>query len=73
MGRAIDAPPAIYWTAITLAEEGPPELKVARVSMPEEVAEFEAVSVRGFTREDASVQTGTLHPASIVADALSDT
>lgn len=44
-------------------------LKVACVSTPQQVAEFESVSVRGFAGKDDSVQTGTLHPASILADA----
>lgn len=122
--RALDAPPFIYWTAITLApdapesllcdahgtvcdswsvlhlatcgfgkrdrdgfaerarepwflrpargiptEDWPPELTVARVSTPEQVVEFESVSVRGFSGKDSSVRAGTLHPASILADA----
>jgi len=121
--RAIDSPPFIYWTAITLAayasaseirdaygtvcdswsvldleplglEErdrdgfverarepwflrpagelpcaaAPSELEIVRVSTRAEVAEFEAVSVRGFGGEDASVEVGTFHPQSILAD-----
>jgi ribosomal protein S18 acetylase RimI-like enzyme len=121
--RAIDLPPFIYWTAITLAqdasalalrhaqgtvcdswssldlapfgfeerdrdglaeracepwflrpagdlssEEGPPDLEIVRVSTPAEVAEFENVSVRGFENEDSSVETGAIHPASILID-----
>lgn len=122
--RALDPPPFIYWTAITLAgdvpaaavadsrgticdswsvldlarpgfeergsdgfverarepwflrpvgdsavAERPSDLEVVRVSTPAEVAEFEAVSVRGFGGDDASVPTGAFHPASILADA----
>ena len=46
----------------------PPELEVVRVSTPAEVAEFERVSVRGFGGDDAAVETGSLHPASILDD-----
>lgn len=46
----------------------PAELEVVRVSTPEEVAEFEAVSVRGFGGEEATVETGTLHPPAILRD-----
>jgi ribosomal protein S18 acetylase RimI-like enzyme len=121
--RALDPPPFIYWTAITLAADAPAsalrdadgtvcdswsaldlaafgfeardrdglagrarepwflrpageladderlaELDVVRVSTPAEVAEFETVSVRGFGGDDASVEAGSLHPASILAD-----
>ena len=121
--RALDLPPFIYWTAITLARDAPasavadahgavcdswceldlapfgfdlrdrdgfeerarepwffrpagrplahehaPELEIVRVATPSEVAEFEHVSVRGFGGDDASVETGALHPASILRD-----
>jgi ribosomal protein S18 acetylase RimI-like enzyme len=121
--RAVDFPPFIYWTAITLTpdvpasvvsdahgticdswssldlarsgfqerdREGfverarepwfvrppqelpidhpPSELEVVHVSTPAEVAEFEDVSVRGFSGLDASVEPGSLHPASILDD-----
>jgi hypothetical protein len=113
--RALDPPPFIYWTGITLAadasastvcdahgtvcdswsslelapfgfeerarepwfvrparqlaaEEEPPDLDVVHVSTPGRVAEFEKVSVRGFESEEASVETGSIHPASILAD-----
>jgi ribosomal protein S18 acetylase RimI-like enzyme len=113
--RALDSPPFIYWTAITLAWDAsaavvadahgtvcdswlslelarfgfeervrepwflrpagdlpvaqqPADLDVVRVSGPGQVAEFEDVSMRGFTGEDASVEDGTIHPASILAD-----
>jgi hypothetical protein len=46
----------------------PPELDIVRVSTPAEVAEFERVSVRGFGGDDAAVETGSLHPASILDD-----
>jgi ribosomal protein S18 acetylase RimI-like enzyme len=114
--RALDTPPFIYWTAITLApdasasavrdahgtlcdswsaldlapfgfderahepwflrpagrlpgEETPSDLDVVRVSTRAEVAEFEDVSARGFGGEDAWISTGTIHPATILADA----
>jgi ribosomal protein S18 acetylase RimI-like enzyme len=121
--RALDPPPVIYWTLITVApdvplsefrdargtvcdawgvldltalsfeqrdrdgfverarepwfvrapgrlppEELPPELEIVRVATPEEVAEFEEVSVRGFGGEGSSVEPGTFHPPSILAD-----
>jgi hypothetical protein len=46
----------------------PPELEIVRVSTPAEVVEFEAVSVRGFSDEDARIDAGSLHPARILAD-----
>jgi hypothetical protein len=113
--RALDPPPFIYWTAITLArnasaaaireahgticdswsvlelapfgfkervrepwflrpagdlpvDEQPADLHVVRVCTPAQVAEFEDVSLRGFGVEDASVENGTIHPASILAE-----
>ena len=121
--RALDPPPVIYWTAITLApevpasavgdargtvcdswsvldlapfgfdasdrdafagrarepwflrppgelppEDVPSELEIVRVSTPEEVAEFEDASVRGFGGGDAAVVHGAFHPPSILAD-----
>ena len=115
MWRALDAPPIIYWSAITLEPraspqdladvhgslcdswstvdlaplgfrerlrepwfvrpsgelgtgERPPELEIVRVSTPSEVVEFEAVSVRAFGDEDARIDAGALHPATILAD-----
>jgi hypothetical protein len=114
--RALDAPPFIYWSAITLArdapssvardvhgtlcdswslldlapfgfdkresepwflrpagelpiEQGPSDLNVVRVSTPALVTEFESVSMRGFTGDDASAESGTIHPPSILTDA----
>lgn len=52
-----------------LPDEGRPSgLEVVRASTPAQVAEFEDVSVRGFGGDDASVPTGTFHPAAILAD-----
>jgi len=50
------------------AEDVPPELEVVHVSTPAEVAEFERVSVRGFGGDEAVVEIGSLHPASILDD-----
>ena len=121
--RALDPPPFIYWTLITLArtvslsefrnvhgtvcdawgtldltsrtseerdrdgfverarepwfvrapgplpDEAPPkELEFVRVSTPREVAEFEAAAVRGFRGDDAALESGTIHPATILDD-----
>jgi hypothetical protein len=121
--RALDPPPFIYWTLITLVPEptldvfrdargtvcdawgsldlsalefderdrdgfverarepwfvrpaGPIEradvprgLELIEVSTPEEVLEFERVSVRGFGGDDASVEPGFLHPPSILSN-----
>jgi hypothetical protein len=46
----------------------PPELELVTVSTPGEVYEFEAVSVRGFGGEEDSVEPGTYHPPSVLAD-----
>lgn len=46
----------------------PPELEVVRVRTPEDVAEFEAVSVRGFGSEDDTIEPGTFHPPSGLDD-----
>lgn len=51
------------------AVEPPPELEVVRVSTADEVAELERVSLRGFGGDEASVETGSIHPASILDDA----
>ena len=46
----------------------PTELEVVRVRDEDEVAEFELVSVRGFGHEDATIEPGTMHPASVLED-----
>jgi len=46
----------------------PPELEVVRVTTPAEVEEFEAVSVRGFDNEEATIEPGMFHPTTILAD-----
>jgi len=44
----------------------PMELELIRVSTPSEVEEFEAVSVRGFENEDATIAPGAIHPPAIL-------
>jgi hypothetical protein len=46
----------------------PPELDLVQVSTPEEVREFEAVSVRGFGNEEDTIAPGKYHPPSVLAD-----
>src|SRR5438094_6704801 len=41
-----------------------PELEVVRATTPAEIEEFELVSLRGFWREDATIDVGSVHPAS---------
>jgi hypothetical protein len=49
-------------------EDMPPELELVLVSTAAEVREFEAVSVRGFENETATVTPGSIHPAVILED-----
>lgn len=51
-----------------LSFEPPCDLELVRVSTPEEVAELEAVSVRGFENEDATIAPGAIHPPAILED-----
>jgi hypothetical protein len=51
-----------------IAVELPPELELVHVSNAAEVAEFEAVSVRGFENEDATIPPGAIHPPAILDD-----
>jgi Acetyltransferase (GNAT) family len=46
----------------------PPELEIVQVATVNEVKEFEAVSVRGFAGEGATIEPGTIHPAAILDD-----
>lgn len=46
--------------------ELPPELEILRVTTAQEVEEFEAVSVRGFENEAATIEPGTIHPPAIL-------
>jgi hypothetical protein len=49
-------------------EEVRAELELVRVITPAEVEELEAVSVRGFENETATVERGTIHPPSVLED-----
>jgi hypothetical protein len=113
--RALDSPPHIYFSAITLRPDAaaaavadaagavcdswqtidleqsgfrdwrhepwffcpspesaggqkPPELEIVRVATAQEVGELEAVSVRGFENEAATIEPGTLHPPAILGE-----
>jgi hypothetical protein len=46
----------------------PSELELIRVSTAAEVEELEAVSVRGFENEDATIPPGAIHPPAILDD-----
>jgi hypothetical protein len=46
----------------------PAEFEVIRVSRPAEVEELEAVSVRGFDNEGATVEPASVHPPTILGD-----
>jgi hypothetical protein len=46
----------------------PPELEIVAVSTDEEVVEFEAVSVRGFGKEDDTIEPGKWHPPTVLSD-----
>jgi len=48
--------------------EAAPELEIVRVATAPEVEELEAVSVRGFENESATIEPGTLHPPTILDD-----
>ena len=60
--------PWFYRAPGPLPDTTPPELEIVTVSTPEEVYEFEAVSVRGFGGEDDSVKPGTYHPPTVLSD-----
>jgi len=44
------------------------DLELVPVTTPQEVEEFEAVSVRGFGKEDETIEPGTFHPPSVLED-----
>jgi hypothetical protein len=46
----------------------PSELEIVRVTTGAEVEELEAVSVRGFGNENATIDPGAVHPPAILAD-----
>jgi hypothetical protein len=60
--------PWFYRAPGPVANPVPAELELVTVSTPEEVYEFEAVSVRGFGGEGETVPPGTYHPPPILAD-----
>jgi ribosomal protein S18 acetylase RimI-like enzyme len=60
--------PWFYRAPGALSGAVPSELEVVRVQTPEEVVEFEAVSVRGFGSENDVLEPGTYHPPSILGD-----
>jgi len=60
--------PWFHRPAAALAGEPPPELDVVEVSTPDDVYEFEAVSVRGFGSEQDSIEPGTWHPPAVLED-----
>lgn len=67
--KVFESEPWFYRAAGPLpADEVPAELELVRVSTPAEVEELEAVSVRGFENEAATVEPGTVHPPSVLND-----
>lgn len=60
--------PWFYRPPGPLPQAAPAELEIVTVSTGPEVAEFEAVSVRGFGSEDATIEPGTWHPATVLSD-----
>jgi hypothetical protein len=60
--------PWFYRAPGPLHVQSPSELELVAVSTPDEVREFEEVSVRGFGGENDSVPPGTYHPPEILAD-----
>jgi hypothetical protein len=60
--------PWFYRPAGPVEDTIPPELELVAVSTPDEVYEFEAVSVRGFGSEADAVVPGAYHPPEVLAD-----
>lgn len=60
--------PWFYRAPAPVSGDPPPELELVRVTTPDEVFEFEAVSVRGFGTEDDVIEPGTYHPPDALAD-----
>jgi Acetyltransferase (GNAT) family len=60
--------PWFYRAPGVLPDARESDLELVQVSTPEEVEEFEAVSVRGFGSEDDVVEPGTIHPPSVLTD-----
>jgi ribosomal protein S18 acetylase RimI-like enzyme len=60
--------PWFHRSAAEVLVPRPPELEIVRVSSAEEVEELEAVSVRGFANEEATIAPGAVHPTAILAE-----
>jgi hypothetical protein len=60
--------PWFYRPAEPLPDPPPPELELVRVTTKAEVEELELVSVRGFGDEEATIEPGAMHPATILED-----
>ena len=60
--------PWFYRAPGALPTDAPSDLEIVQVKTPEEVVEFEAVSVRGFGKEDDVIEPGTFHPPTILDD-----
>jgi ribosomal protein S18 acetylase RimI-like enzyme len=60
--------PWFYRGAGALPVSPPSELELVQVTTPEEVFEFELVSVRGFGTEEDVIEPGAFHPPTILED-----
>ena len=60
--------PWFHRPAGPIAGDPPPELEIVEVATPNEVYDFEAVSVRGFGSEADSIEPGTYHPPAVLDD-----
>lgn len=60
--------PWFYRPAGPLPPSPETDLELVRVTTPQEVEEFEAVSVRGFGNEADTVEPGAIHPPTVLAD-----
>ena len=60
--------PWFHRPAGPVPDRSPPELEIVAVRTPEQVVEFEAVSVRGFGTEEDTIEPGTFHPPSGLDD-----
>jgi hypothetical protein len=64
-----DSEPWFFRAPRPVSEDRPPdELEVLRTATPADVEAFEAVSVRGFETEEATVEPGSVHPATVLSD-----
>jgi hypothetical protein len=60
--------PWFHRPAGPLPDPAPPELELVRVTTKAEVEELELVSVRGFGDAEATIEPGTMHPATVLED-----